>query len=220
LSAILKALRKIEKESRGRIPTQSFSKRLDAGQVIHQRARKVWLLGRLQSIIIPLVVLTALIVLVMGVKPFLPAGNLLLSPFSRVHGKDERINESLAPADVLGGQTSTAEGEALRASPASSPVQDRPPAPRRNLEAGTAQKTSTKTPLPAAASSPSEPHPALELQAIVWSDDPAACFAVINGRIVRSGGMVSGVSLVEISREAVSLKLGGKTWTMRMLEGD
>jgi hypothetical protein len=43
---------------------------------------------------------------------------------------------------------------------------------------------------------------------------------VINGRIVRSGGMVAGVSVVEISKDAVSLKLGDKTWTMRMLEGD
>jgi hypothetical protein len=108
----------------------------------------------------------------------------------------------------------------LESSSGSSPGQDRPYTSKQNLETSSARKATGKPLLPAETRSQSEPHPALELQAIVWSDDPASCFAVINGRIVRSGGMVAGVSVIGIYKEAVSLKLGDKTWTMRMLEGD
>jgi hypothetical protein len=230
LSAILKALRKIEKESSGKVQSQSFSKGLDAKKVINQRARKAWVLRRVLSVLVPFMVLVTVIVLIIAVKAFRPEGAVLLSKVPRVHGEDEKGRKVSAPErrgeyeqspeGVLRLQTSRAESGTLRSATGSSSVQDRPSASEKNPDTSTALK-STRRPLPSAITQPQpKPVPGLQLQAIAWSDDPASCFAVINGRIVRSGGMVSGVSVVEISKDAVSLKLGDKAWTVRMLEGD
>jgi hypothetical protein len=52
----------------------------------------------------------------------------------------------------------------------------------------------------------------LELQAIAWSDDTSRRIAVINGRIVREGGTVEGVSIVRINQDDVVFKKEGEAW--------
>jgi predicted secreted protein len=52
----------------------------------------------------------------------------------------------------------------------------------------------------------------LQVQAISWSERPAKRLAVIDGRILREGGGVSGYRLVEIRPEAVILEKAGKYW--------
>ena len=230
MSAILKALRKIEQESSGEIQAPSFSKNLDAKKAIHQRARKAWLLRRLASVLIPVLVLGAIIGLALAFKPFLLGSNPFSSPVSQVHGEEQkaagppapeqRKEYGQAPERAFKAQTAPRENTVSEPSTGSSPGKDRPAASRKSSEAETTHRDAGIPSLLAESRSQAEPGPVLELQAIVWSDDPPSCFAVINGRIVRSGGTVDGVSVVEIGQEAVSLKLGDKTWTMRMLEGD
>jgi hypothetical protein len=230
LSAILKALRRIEKESAGEAQPQSFSKRLDAKKVISHRARKAWILRRAISILVPCVALAAAIGLIIALKTFLPQGRVLLTHLSRVQGEAEKGKEISMPEPGSGHARSTEEAhraetpnkvpEDMRSSTGASSVQELPSFSRRSPEATMVPRTSGQPVVSAENRPQSEPNPVLELQAIVWSDDPASCFAVINGRIVRSGGMVAGVSVVEISKDAVSLKLGDKAWSVRMLEGD
>jgi len=55
-----------------------------------------------------------------------------------------------------------------------------------------------------------------ELQAIVWSEDPESCLAVINGATVRIGGMVEGITVTEITSDYVAVKSGSTAWKLRM----
>jgi hypothetical protein len=59
--------------------------------------------------------------------------------------------------------------------------------------------------------------PDLELQAIVWSEDPKSCSAMINGRLVRSGEQVGGFTVDEIGRNYVSVKSGLRSGKLRMV---
>jgi hypothetical protein len=230
LSAILKALRKIERESSGEIQTPSFSKNLDAKKAIHQRARKAWLLRRLASVFIPVLVLGAIIGLAFAFKPFYFGRNPFFSPVSQVHGEEQkaagppapeqRREYGQAPERAFKAQTAPGENTVSEPSTGASAVKDRPAVSRTSSEAGIPHRDAGMPSLPAETRSQAEPVPVLELQAVVWSDDPRSCFAVINGRIVRSGGMVDGVSVLEVGKDSVSLKLGDRTWTLRILEGD
>ena len=230
MSAILKALKKIEQESSGDVQAQVFSKNVDAKKVINQRARKTWILRRLAGVLVPVLVLGALIGLALAFKPFFPTVALFLSPVSKGHGEEKKVEDlraperreyyGQAPEGAFEEQTLRTESPVPGPSTGPAPVRGRPAVSRKSFDARTTYGDTGTPSLRAEALSQAEAGPALELQAIVWSDEPASCFAVINGRIVRSGGMVDGVSVVEIGKEAVSLKLGDKTWTMRMLEGD
>lgn len=231
MSAILKALRKVEQEASGESPVHAFSTNLDPRKVIRRRAREAWILRRRMSFLSPALFLAALIVLGVALKPLLPGARSFFSPRSPVHGGEEKAVEHPAPSKKPASaaapgrlpQEGTAPAETAYAAESSRTGiqgQQMPSAAIEGLDTDRIFE-GTKTP-PILAQSPShaEPGPPLELQAIVWSDDPASCFAVINGRIVRSGGMVDGVAVVEIGRETVSLKLGHRTWTLRILEGD
>jgi hypothetical protein len=59
--------------------------------------------------------------------------------------------------------------------------------------------------------------PDLELQAIVWSEDPKSCSAMINGRLVRSGEQVGGFTVDEIGRNYVSVNSGLRSGKLRMV---
>ena len=220
MSAILKALKKIDRESSGEVRPQPFSKNLDPKKVIHQRVRKEWFLRRLVSVLVPLLFVASVIVPVMAVKSFLPGSTVFLPPLSQVHGEEEKGGEPGVPEELSREPTAPAARAALESATGPSQLQEPLFAFSGNPMKEAAYSDLERSPLPAETLSRAEENPALELQAIVWSDDPASCFAVINGRIVRSGGMVDGVSVIEIRKEAVSLKLGEKTWTLRMLEGD
>ena len=222
MSAILKALRKLEQEASGESPVHSFSKNLDPRKVIRRQAREAWILRRLMSLLSPALLLAALIVLGVALKPLLPGARSFFSPLSRMHGGEDKAaehpepNKKPARAGAPGRlpQKRTAPAGTPYTAESSSPVIAAQHGPSATAEGSDAPPILAQLPLQAA------PGPPLELQAIVWSDDPASCFAVINGRIVRSGGMVDGVSVVEIGKETVSLQLCPRTWTLRILEGD
>jgi hypothetical protein len=113
-----------------------------------------------------------------------------------------RANES-GPGKRFSGMSPNAERPRIAQAPPKADRSGTDPAPSKG-----------KAPAPA------ESPPVLELQAVVWSDNPESCFAVINGHIVRANGMVEGVTVTEISPDAVFLKHGDKAWRIRMLEGD
>jgi hypothetical protein len=100
------------------------------------------------------------------------------------------------------------------------------PLPPRNETALTVPDKAFQKPapqIPARPSPPIEPRrsetiiPDLELQAIVWSEDPKSCSAMINGRIVRIGGEVGGFTVDEIGQNHVSVKSGLRSGRLRMV---
>jgi len=53
------------------------------------------------------------------------------------------------------------------------------------------------------------------VQAIAWSKLPAERIAVINGAVVREGGVVEGIHVIQIDLDGVYLKKGEKTWMLK-----
>jgi len=52
------------------------------------------------------------------------------------------------------------------------------------------------------------------LGALVWSDDPASRFVVINDKIVKIGESVGGAIVKEIGKDHVDLESGGRTGSL------
>ena len=77
--------------------------------------------------------------------------------------------------------------------------------------------------IPSRPSSPIEPRRSetiirdLELQAIVWSEDPGHCSAMINGSLVRLGGEIGGFTVEEIGQNYVNVKSGLRSGKLRMI---
>lgn len=230
MSAILKALKKTEEASSGQARNSSVPRKPDPKKTLNQRARKSWRLRRASA--------------VSGLLLILAAGVLAGSAYGPSWFKSSLSSPNLSdlPQDTAQGRTVPArEGrgqgaEGLQKSmeksgPSTDLRSGMPPVPlgQRKEPPVTAQgPVKTRTDQKDAEPPPPRPdgqarpegYPGLELQAIVWSGDPDSCFAVINGHIVRAKGMVEGVSVMEISQDAVSLKQGDKVWKLRMLEGD
>jgi len=53
------------------------------------------------------------------------------------------------------------------------------------------------------------------VEAIVWSENPKSCFAVINGKIVKEGDLVEGARVIRIGRKSVSIRSSGQTQEIR-----
>ncbi|MGD8701220.1 MAG: general secretion pathway protein GspB [Desulfosarcina sp.] len=111
---------------------------------------------------------------------------------------------------------------------ASAPSQSAPPPaaqppPRPEAER---QAVTTTTPTPAAAEGPfrqpePSPQPAqknyrsdprIELQALVWAPQAADRFVVINNRLIKEGGSIDAITVVEIMRDDVLLSEGTDRW--------
>jgi hypothetical protein len=214
LSAILKALKKIQHESGGHVRNTSFSKELDAEKALNHRAKKSWLLSRLSAALIIVLVLAAGIVLGFSYGPSFLRGGVFSTvpsehPNEMENGKTLSAPEIPAPSK---GTPAPSDGGA----PADGSVPLPAPGERPRISQGPLKARTA----PGGVAPPSQENPVLELQAIVWSDDPESSFAVINGRIVRANGMVDGVNVTEIREDAVSLKHDEKVWEIKMLEGD
>lgn len=98
--------------------------------------------------------------------------------------------------------------------------------PSRIEAAPTARDKGSQKPspqIPVRPSSPIEPKRSetiireLELQAIVWSEDPGNCSTMINGSLVRLGGQIGGFTVEEIGRDYVYVKSGLRSGKLRMI---
>jgi hypothetical protein len=54
--------------------------------------------------------------------------------------------------------------------------------------------------------------PRIDLQALVWAPDAAARFVIINNRLIKEGGSVDNIVVVEINRDDVQLADGSDRW--------
>ncbi|MBN2033112.1 MAG: general secretion pathway protein GspB [Deltaproteobacteria bacterium] len=229
MSAILKALKKIEQESSGEARNVFLSGDLDAKKVINQRARKAWILRRLMSVFVTFLIVAAILALVIGLKPFFPKGAVFLSSFLHGFGEEKKL-EKISESEKVKKYEQLPEGrlEKRTTQKASSALGSSIGFSKKQNQNVLSAEMSGKVNNPYEGSKPSvrfvemhsdsEPYPSLSVQAIVWSDNPVSRFTVINGHIVRSGGIVEGVTVEEIGPDSVSLKLGNKKWTLKVLE--
>jgi len=209
VSSILNALRKVESESAQPDKAQpSLGKRIDAKRVIRSRHRESGLRGKILLFVMPALTLAVALWVAFQYGPY------ALS------------KASTAPAKLSEPEKQEAtQKEEFREDPEKRKQSD-PPQPNyareKNSPSNTASEKEKPSALPAKTpltrgEGPSIEDPELKLQAIVWSESPENCFAVINGVIVRVGGKIEGVSVTEIGTDYVSFKSGQRTWNMKMM---
>ena len=208
MSAILKALRRVENESAQGSETLPVSKKLNARKAIRKQYKERWTAQPILIVLLPLLTLALVLWVVFSYEPFtIPDSSTAavnLTPFSSkplVKAKDPALDDKRK------------HGEAA------------PPGPAPAKEEGLPSKASPKREKKGFPDSttgqeegPSVQDPEFKLQAIVWSDVPESRFAVINGVIVRPGGLIEGISVTDIGVDYVSFKSGRRTWKMKMMK--
>jgi len=207
LSAILKALRRVENESVQRSETLPVSKQLDARKAIRNQYTKKWTTRKLLTVLLPLLTVPIVIWLGFSYKPSLLSNSSTAvlksnaSPSNRSAETREPTSENSRKRSEAGSPGASLSNEA-RAPSRGAPNKEKKAAP----DAPLAQKEGVPV-----------QGPEFKLQAIVWSEVAESRFAVINGVIVRAGGMIEGVSVTDIEKDYVSFKSGQRTWKMRMM---
>ena len=198
MSAILKALRRVENESVQTSETPLISKKLDARKAVREKYKKSWATQRLFIVLLPLLTLGILLWLGLSYKPFL------------IPGSSTAALNSTPPSSkpAANGKKPVLEDRRKRSEAAS---------PTPSKTSSRKEKQSPSDPPAGQEEGPSPQDPEFELQAIVWADLPESRFAVINGVIVRAGGMIEGVSVTDIGKDYVSFKSGHRAWKMKIL---
>jgi hypothetical protein len=206
VSAILKALRRVENESVPQSETPPVPKKLDARKAIREQYKKNWTAQKLLIVLLPLLTLAIVLWVVFSYKPFL----IPESSTAAVKSNPVPSKPAVKPKEpFLEDRRKRSES----ASPGKAPVKEE----RSSSKAlPKKEKKSPADPATGPEEGPSAQDPEFKLQAIVWSDAPESRFAVINGIIVRAGGMIEGVSVTDIGKDHVSFKSGQRTWKMKM----
>ena len=207
MSAILRALRKVENESVQRSETPPVAKKLDARKAIRDQYRKNRTIQKLLMLLLPLLTLAIVIWVVSSYKPF-------LIPESSTAAVKSNPSTS-KPTGKVERPTSEERGKRSQAAPPGVSPSKEERAPSK----GASKKEQKGAPdaILGQQEGPSSANPEFKLQAIVWSEVPESRFAVINGVIVRAGGMIEGISVTDIGKDYVSFESGQRTWKMKMM---
>jgi hypothetical protein len=208
VSAILKALRRVENESVQRSETSPVPTKLDARKAIRDQYKKNWTAQRLLIVLLPLLTLATVLWVVFSYKPF-------LIPESSTAA----VKSTPPPLRASNKAKEPTSEDRRKRSEAASPMASPSKEERAPSRGGASKKERQGRPDSAAGQEedPSAQDPEFKLQAIVWSDVPESRFAVINGVIVRAGGMIEGISVTDIGQDYVSFKSGRRTWRMKMM---
>ena len=207
MSAILKALRRVENESVQRSETPPVPKKLDARKAIREQYKKNWTTQKLLIVLLPVLTLAIATWVVFSYRAFL----IPKSSTAAVKSDPSPSNPSAKAKEP------TSENRRKRSEAASSTAS--PTKEERAPSKGASKKEKKGPPdsAPAQKEGPTVEGPEFKLQAIVWSEVPESRFAVINGGIVRAGGLIEGVSVTDIGKDYVSFKSGQRTWNMKMM---
>jgi hypothetical protein len=214
LSAILEALRRVEREAPPPGP-QSMPHKVDPRKTFRVRIRRAWFARR------------ALILLFVS---FVLAGSgwalsKLLPGISR--GSAREIHSSAGTGDETRATQVAMEksGQMEDHFPAEKGIWPKPArsipsvgkTARRALgDVKPEKQRSQRLPTEVQEISPVSADQAFKLEALVWSTNPESRFAVISGQIVKVGQSIRGASVTEIERDYVALKSGEQTWRLRI----
>lgn len=227
MSTILDALRKVERETAqlAQQPTSLPDNSLER-VLAEKRNKKVF--RRLVIVITILFLAGTGMTITLGDRLFPSKDNVSLPKIAAAPRKDKEINaspvpvrqrkEAPEPANVVKKPDSEPERLIKKEEPIAPPARDETSLP---VTAKALQKPAPQ--IPARLSSPIETRrneaviPELELQAIVWSEAPKKCSAMINGRLVQLGDEVGGFTVDEIGRDYVFVKSGLRSGRVRMI---
>jgi hypothetical protein len=224
----LDALKKAEKESPRLDVSPSLPKRIDTQRAVNQRVRGTWLFRRGLTAGVVILLVGAGLWFVLGSKDLwvqkespasppaskAPAGTRVASPESgdrSTAGEDrqeiprEPAPKALAPSGEKGARVEPVRKD--ESGPVRPQGKTQKPAGAENNRR---QAVEVSSPVQAQGD-----ESRYKLEAIVWSNNAESRFAVINGQIVRGGGAVGGLSVLEIGRDHVEVRSGGRAWKMR-----
>jgi hypothetical protein len=229
VSSILKALKKVEKESPPQEVAQTLLEKIDTKKAVSKRVKGAWLLNRIASILLVIVILGMgtwflwtykgpLSEMISGKTPAQkPAEKTVVAsaPAERRPPEQERSKETIA------GETATLPSTPEQVIPKAHPTA--PPTENDVVPTKAAKKPEMppkeETPLPrspqGSAKKPIDDATRYKLEAIVWSNNPESRFAVVNGQIVRAGSSLDKLSVTEIGRDHVAVRSGGREWKLK-----
>jgi hypothetical protein len=191
-----------------------------------RRNRRVF--RRLVIIITLLFLVGTGVTVTLGHKIFSSKGTISSQKVAEAPTKNKDIKVSTVPVRQRE-EASKSANEVKKPAPEPERVakkEERIPLPSRNKTAPPVLAKPLQDPAPQIAIRPAAaietkmneaPIPDLELQAIVWSENPKNCSAMINGRLLRSGEQAGGFTIDVIGPNYVSLKSGLRSGKLRML---
>jgi hypothetical protein len=241
VSSILKALKKLETESSQESETPSLPKSIDTKKAVNKRVKGFWLARRMTYTLVTVIILIVAGILLITQRDFFlktrdredhqtgpqkqtrkvtPATEQDLGAHDGRISKKERIE----PAGTAG-PVRTARTESTVSAKRPQPVVPGPSSPGEKAPEREVQKKGAALELEKKPMALSEQKRRIseerldisgfKLEAIVWTENPASRFAVINGQIVRAGGSVRGVNVKEIGRNHVALESGGRKGNLK-----
>jgi hypothetical protein len=226
LSSILKALKKVERESPNLDVVPELPKKIDTREVVNQRTKAAWVFKR------RITAMVVILVLALGAW-FLLANLEILE--RKLTGEGTPLQNSASAPVVASKKVDVQVLAPAKPKGAPHPLSTVTPARER---ATPVEKVRTKG-IHALPKNPVEParltqtdpdrqdrnlmrptkhrsdEARFKLEAIVWSASVQSRFAVINGQIVRAGGSVEGLSVIDISRDYVAVRSSGRDWKLR-----
>jgi len=140
------------------------------------------------------------------VPPSPPSGRVLPPPHSALSKPvptEPQYEVYKEKSSAVGPQPATPTPENIEEPPAARPAPGKTPDETAILSAHTAipEKSSDET--------------GLQIQALVWSSDPASRMAVINGNIVKQGGNLGEAVLSFIGEDYILIRQEGQEWKVR-----
>ncbi|MBN1101935.1 MAG: hypothetical protein JXL84_00830 [Deltaproteobacteria bacterium] len=227
MSSILKALKKVEKESPNLDVVPDLPRKIDTKKAVNQRAKGDWLFKRTITVVVMVLVLGLGTWFILANRDFLerkptgegtPLQNPAPMPVVVSKKAGEQVPAPAKPKEVPHqGPSITVAPDRKAAAPAEKKSKETIPALPKTTGApvGSAETRATRQDRVAPASEGHRDESRFKLEAIVWSASPESRFAVINGRIVKSGGNVEGLSVVDIGRDHVAVRSSGREWNLK-----
>ena len=215
MSSILRALRKLEEQSLQGNQLQTWPDTGNRKEAINARIKRIRRVNRFLAVSLACIIILGTFWYLFSQKPIETKRIIPGIPSSQSDGKEadpsiipmkERDQGETKPVRKKETDTIQALGSPKKESHEPdlferkvSPLKEREKVITKDKEQGISQK-----PMPSEKADGSD----LELQAIVWSDDPAERIAVIDGKIVREGESVGEFSILRIETDAVFVRRG------------
>ena len=225
MSSILKALKKLENEPLLQDEVQSLPGNFDPKKAVSKRAKSIWLVNRVLSVLVFAIILTVGAWMVVSHRPFFmrkppPATNILKSPKEKERAASipakKRVDEATTQPTKVKAAPTKPIIHSDKEAPKPVPSKQEAPTPKTPEKHEAFAMESQKTPVikqPIIARPIDESR--FKVEAIVWSNKPESRFAVINGHIVRAGGSVEGMAVTQIGRDYVAVQSGDRGGKLR-----
>ncbi len=222
MSSILRALKKLDEDS---LPQEreTSSQKIKMRQMVNRRAKTPWVINRLLPILSVLLVLGT-------------AGWIIISSNWKHSPTKKQTQASIKPR-VSSFTDTSPKRLPLTSLPKQAPILKKE-SPKESIPPATGEQSKPSTdpafskngrhPQPKRASDVVKAagmkendggktgHPEFILNGILWSHIPVKRLALINGRYLKEGDVINGVSVIRIGKKSVILQSGEEKWTIRL----